>query len=431
MIDGGLSRFAGHTVLLLQGPMGPFFSRLANDLRQAGATVQKVNFNAGDALFYRRGAHAFRGTIDQWPAALELLIDRWQVDVVLLFGDCRPLHRVAREITLRRDLELGVFEEGYVRPDYITLERFGVNGHSRLPRLPGRYRRDDRLAPDSPERVGNAYWHGALWSVLYAAAATLGRRAYPHYEHHRALDAAEALRWLRGAWRKACLALRERGLQERLTVADSGRYFLVPLQVRGDAQIRNHSPYPDVAAFIEAVMVSFAGHAPPESLLVIKHHPMDRAHGDYSRLIRRLAKQLGLGDRCLYLHDQHLPALLSHARGVVVINSTAGLQALHHGRSTKVCGKAIFDVEGLTYRGDMHSFWADAPSFKPDQELLRQFHEFLVASTQINGNFYRRLRDSPLASGVFWTPAGATPAANAASCVAAQQPSDGQMMLQT
>ena len=43
-------------VLLLQGPIGPFFRRLARFLEQHGTDVFKINFNAGDALFYTAAA---------------------------------------------------------------------------------------------------------------------------------------------------------------------------------------------------------------------------------------------------------------------------------------------------------------------------------------------------------------------------------------
>jgi capsular polysaccharide export protein len=405
MIDAGIAAFAGRSVLLLQGPMGPFFSRLAQDLLRAGARVHKVNFNAGDAWFYRHPAEDFDGPLDAWPQALEALIERHRVDVVLLFGDCRPLHRLARDVVLQRGLELGVFEEGYVRPDYITLERFGVNGHSRLSRSPGRYRNLERSPPETPQRVGNAYWHGVLWAVLYATAVTLGRRNFPHYEHHRPLGGLEALRWLRGAWRRMSYAAQQRGVLEQLTGPASGRYFLVPLQVHCDAQIHTHSPFCKIGGFIESVMASFAAHAPLDALLVIKHHPMDRAHTQYAGLIATQARQLNISERCLYIHDQHLPTLLGHARGVVLINSTVGLQALHHGCATKVCGDAIFNMEGLTYQGRLSSFWAAAGEMRPDPELLARFHTFLVAMTQINGNFYRRLPGASLASGIAWAPA--------------------------
>ncbi len=46
------SGFTGKRVLLLQGPVGPFFWNLSKDLQKRGADVFKFNFNAGDALFY-------------------------------------------------------------------------------------------------------------------------------------------------------------------------------------------------------------------------------------------------------------------------------------------------------------------------------------------------------------------------------------------
>lgn len=404
MIVRGLHAFAGKSVLLLQGPMGPFFHRLAQDLRAVGAAaVHKVNFNAGDQLFYPRGAIAWRGPPEHWPAFLGSLLDRLDIDVVLLFGDCRPIHQAARRIVLERGLELGVFEEGYVRPDYVTLERFGVNGHSRMPRAPGRYRSLERSETDRPRPVGGAYWHGVAWSTLYATASTLGAWLYPRYRHHRPLDAVEALRWIRGAWRRVHCAWRERGLQERLVTEAAGRYFLVPLQVHNDAQVHTHSPFDSVPAFIETVLASFAAHAPADTLVVVKHHPMDRPYHDYRRFIEATAARLGIGGRCVYLHDQHLPTLLEHARGVVLINSTVGLQALHHGRAVKTCGHAIFDMPGLTYQGPLDTFWHDAPHVEPDADLFARYHAFLVATTQLNGSFYRRLRGSRLASGIRWS----------------------------
>ena len=37
------------------------------------------------------------------------------------------------DLARRRSLRLHLFEEGYLRPDWITLEREGVNANSRLP----------------------------------------------------------------------------------------------------------------------------------------------------------------------------------------------------------------------------------------------------------------------------------------------------------
>ena len=124
---------AGHNILLLQGPMGPFFWWLARDLRGRGANVHKVNFNAGDALFYPVGGLSFRGAIDEWAGFLESLIRDNSIDEIVLFGDCRAYHRVAISVACRKGIAVRVFEEGYLRPDWITLEKGGVNGNSFLP----------------------------------------------------------------------------------------------------------------------------------------------------------------------------------------------------------------------------------------------------------------------------------------------------------
>jgi len=42
-------------VLLLQGPVGPFFRKLATQLESNGHNVLKVNLNGGDSFFYRDG----------------------------------------------------------------------------------------------------------------------------------------------------------------------------------------------------------------------------------------------------------------------------------------------------------------------------------------------------------------------------------------
>ena len=132
MIKSGLSQFQGKHVLLLQGPIGPFFARLAADLKAAGATVFKINFNGGDWLFYPQNAANFKQPFDEWPAFFEAFIQKNNIQVVFLFGDCRPIHQVAHAIATQHQLEIGVFEEGYIRPDYITLEKYGVNANSKI-----------------------------------------------------------------------------------------------------------------------------------------------------------------------------------------------------------------------------------------------------------------------------------------------------------
>jgi capsular polysaccharide export protein len=402
VIKQGLAAFAGKRVLMLQGPLGPFFRRLGQDLRAAGAEVVKIDFNGGDWLFSERGSLRFGGGIDEWKEYLETVLKQRQVDVVLLFGDCRPLHRIAHEVAESRGIEIGVFEEGYVRPDYITLERFGVNAHSQISRDPAFFMTCQPGDVPPTRHVGNTFWHAVIWALAYYVASAVLFPWFQNYRHHRPLNLAEGWPWLRSVWRKQYFRWRERGMQRKLAGEWAGEYFLVALQVHNDAQIHTHSAFSSVEAFIEAVLLSFVHHAPAASRLVIKHHPMDRGYHDYAGLIRRLARSHRVTPRVHYIHDQHLPTLLEHARGVVLVNSTVGLSALDHGTPLKVCGAAIFDLPGLSYQGELDQFWSEAAAHAPQRELYRRFRNYLIVNTQLNGSFYRRLRIPGSNAGLVW-----------------------------
>lgn len=382
--------------------MGPFFARLAKDLTAAGATVHKVNFNAGDAWFYPMDAIAYRRPAVEWPTFFEALITRLNIDTLLFFGDCREWHAQAKAIAARHGLDVGVFEEGYLRPRHVTLERSGVNGYSSMPRSPLVYLNQPEW-PDVPEReVGNCYWTMVWWGFCYFTVGALGKPWFPHNRHHRKLSVLEALPWIRSAWRRHWYQWKERGSLQRLQQEKCGHYFVVPLQVHNDSQIERHSPYKDVPAFIDEVLQSFARSAPAEAALVIKHHPMDRGYTDYTTQITRQAQALGISERCLYLHDQHLPTMLDHARGVVVVNSTVGLQALRHGTPTKAMGSAVYNMQGLCFQGSLDEFWIGASEARPDATLLRRFVRYLKNVNQINGSFYRVMPGGNGKTGLIW-----------------------------
>ncbi|GKR23702.1 capsule biosynthesis protein [Aeromonas caviae] len=413
MPDFDFDQFSGKRIVLLQGPVGPFFRQLADALKAAGATVSKINFNAGDWFFFPRHAINYRGTMQAWPSWFRRFCENERVDAVLLFGDCRPIHRDAHAVAVDLGIDVGVFEEGYIRPNYVTLERHGVNGHSRLPRNAEAYHAQPACGYHEVE-VGRTYWQMVWCGFRYFTAGALGALIFPHYRHHRPLALLEALPWLRSVWRKQWYRLAERSVFAELSSASSPPFFLVPLQVFNDAQIVEHSRYADVAEFIRETAISFATHAAKDALLVFKHHPMDRGYRDYASLIAQLNATLGTQGRIRYIHDQHLPSLLTSAQGVVVINSTVGLSAIAYGTATKVCGRAIYDIAGLSFQGALDAFWRAAHSARPDPELLARFQLHVIQRTQLNGSFYKPLRLSSAVAGLLWPSARTSPPQNTA-----------------
>lgn len=410
--------FAGKRVLFLQGPVGPFFWNLAKDLRAKGAQVFKVNFNAGDWLFYPRNARAFRGSLAQWPQELKKFIQHQHIDVVLLFGDCRPVHTCVRALAQELGCALGVFEEGYLRPDYVTFEPVGVNGNSEFAQSLAPWLAQQALqpmpqsvvvhaAPPPKQRVGNTFWHAAMWGMVYFFAAWLGQWFWNNQLHHRRMTVLDAPWWWLSFGRKAWYKVTQYGMQDWLCKTKHKQFFLVPLQVYNDAQISVHSDFESVCSFADYVMRSFAkalqveltqgiphgGESIRDAVLVFKHHPMDRGHRQYGKALKKLALRYGLHDKVHYIHDQHLPTLLKATRGVVVVNSTVGLSALGHGAPVKVCGTALYNVPGLTFQGHLGQFWHMTQHAAPDAEELQRFRHALIRRTQLNGSFYKKLRN--------------------------------------
>ena len=379
---------AGKKYLLLQGPMGPFFNDVANWLETLEREAVNVVFNGGDRVYWRERQYlAYTQTPKEFPAWLKETWKDYPFDTILCFGDCRPLHRAAHAWAKAKGIRFLAFEEGYLRPHFITVEEGGVNAFSPLPRDPDFYRSLPDAAPAQIQPLkpssGRRYIH-ATW---YYLVGWRYRHEFARYRHHKSFSPwYEAKCWVRAWWRKQWYGWKQRGVLETLQTTLDQRYYLAILQVYNDSQIRNHSPYADIRDYINDVMFSFSRKAPLDNVLVIKHHPMDRGHRLYGPLIKQLGKKYGVASRVIYVHDLPMPELLTHAKAVVTINSTAGISALVHNKPLKVMGNALYDIKGMTYQGHLHQFWT--ADFKPDMKLFKKFRGYLLENTQINTVYY-------------------------------------------
>jgi capsule polysaccharide modification protein KpsS len=390
-------------ILLLQGPMGPFFKRFAQELEQKGADVVKINFNAGDWIFFPKGI-SYKGTYHDWIEYLHHLVVEKNIDEVFLFGDERPYHKLAiAEVFQPNNINVQVFEEGYLRPSFITLERGGVNGNSKISKEAAFYKNNvssfKNSGPEHPVVKGQ-FAKSMLFSVIYGLAKSIGSFSYKKYQHHRCLSPVkQGLLWAWGGlFKKPFYRLRERKNYRTIRSNFNNQYFFAPLQVHNDFQI-SHSPYKDVKEFIEEVVISFAQHAPKHTALVFKHHPMDRPYRNYTNFLQQLEIQHQLKGRLFYLHDQHLPTLLRNARATIAINSTVGLSSLYHGIPVLVKGTAVYDIPGLTSQKSLKDFWSNQEVI--DTDLYRCYRLYLLHNNQGYGSFYQRgHKDSP--TGIYW-----------------------------
>jgi capsular polysaccharide export protein len=373
------------------GPLGVFFARLAHHLERRGVPVIKVCFPLREFGFAPHQRVPYAGTMAGFQPFLRSLILERGIRHLFMYGDFIDPHRLAialvREMNAEKavpfTLEAWVFELGYIRPNFVSLELERVNARSNLNRPVAYYQ---ALPPVEviPQARREA---GVRWRKVWKMPTFIQHAFtdYPIIQGPHKLQPKPSYLWaqVRGLLRKHLYRHTERSVRRRLL--DGTPYVLVPLQVSSDSQVSLGSDYAGMEPLIAELIASFARHAPGGERLVFKHHPRDRGYNHYGDWIRALAQRHGVAERVFYFHDGSLGPILKRAKAVVTINSTVGLQALYHATPTKVLGRTFYNLPGLTDQQPLADFWrSPQPS---DRELFRRFYAHLLDTTQINGNF--------------------------------------------
>ena len=380
-----LHDIAKQRFLFLQGPPGPFFDRLGSALRDLGHAVHRINLNAGDVASWSGAAVDYRGTAERWPSFVDDYLVQHAITDVILFGDCRPLHNAARGMARLRGVRVHVFEEGYIRPNWATLELDGVNGHSTLPRDPKWYLAAARTLPPLAElpTVPSRFRRRAQEATSYYARTSLGKWDFPHYKSHRDRSAwAEALGWLK---QFALRKFHEDQAETALARLEGKRYFTLPLQLSSDHQIRVHSLFGTMQAGASYVIESFARSAPSDTRLLVKEHPLDSSLFSWRRFIRREARRLDVEDRVIFAKGGHIGDIVEGSLGVVTVNSTTGTLALASGVPVITLGQAVYNIPGITFDGPLDAFWSHP--IPPDPKIWDAFSRVLQARCLVYGGF--------------------------------------------
>ena len=378
--------------LFLQGPHGPFFRRLARMLRAAGATVSRVGFNAGDRAFWfgDPGYIPFRGALDDWTGTFSALVADNSITDIVLYGDTRPIH--AQAVTRARDLGLRihVFEEGYLRPYWVTYERGGSNGHSRLmdlsvPQMLEALNRSDLDVPTPPAHWGDMRHH-VFYGALYHWFVMFRNGHYRKMTRHRELPVlTEALLYTKRLLLMPYLAI-DRKIATMRIRHGGYPYHLVLMQLEHDASFQAHSPFTRMAEFVEPVVQGFAKGAPQHHHLVFKAHPLENGRAPLKAIINELAAKYGVADRVHYVRGGKLAQLLDQSRSAVTVNSTAGQQVLWRGIPLRVFGDAVYAKPEFVSQQPISDFFA-APT-RPDSRAYKDYRRFLLETSQVPGGFY-------------------------------------------
>jgi capsular polysaccharide export protein len=358
----------------------------------AGAEVWRVGFNRGDRVFWPLNDRfvAYHGPPQDWPETCRALMEAKGITDLVLYGDTRPIHAQAIAAARAAGITVHVFEEGYLRPYWVTYERGGSNGHSRLMQtslaeMQAALTRVDMDLPDAPARWGDMRQH-IFWGALYHWHVLTGGREFTQFRPHRDLTVGQE--FLLYCRRLALLPLHrwERMLATWRIRRGGFPYHLVLLQLEHDASFRSHSPFRSMTEFLEVVLDGFAKGAPPHHHIVFKAHPLEDGRAPLRRTLRRLAAQHGVADRVHWVRGGKLAGLLNQARTAVTVNSTAGQQVLWRGLPLKVFGDAVYAKPEFVSSQPLAEFFSQGT--RPDSRAYRDYRHYLLETSQIPGGFY-------------------------------------------
>ncbi len=378
--------------LFLQGPHGPFFRRLARMLQRSGATVWRVGFNAGDSVFWPNRATflPYQGTLEGWQEYFRTLVKDKSVTDIVLYGDVRPIHAQAIAAAKEMGLCVHVFEEGYLRPYWVTYERGGSNGHSRLmgmnlAQMEKALEGADLDTPMPPAHWGDMRQH-VFYGALYHFFVMFANRRFRNFRPHRALSVAEEFR----LYIKRLLLMPFQAIERRiatLRIRFGGfPYHLALLQLEHDSSFQKHSSFDSMTDFLALLVENFAAGAPKHHHLVFKAHPLEDGRAPLRREIKRLAKNHGLSERVHWVRGGKLAQLLNDARTAVTVNSTAAQQVLWRGIPLKVFGDAVYNQPEFVSAQPLPEFFAGAT--RPDNQAYKIYRRFLLETSQVPGGFY-------------------------------------------
>ena len=383
--------------LFLQGPISPFFAHVAAGLLALGHQVHRVNLHLGDRAFWPGpGSVDFTGRADAWPGWIADFLTHHAITDLLLIGEQRPYHRIAIEAAKARGIAVIVTDYGYLRPDWITLERDGMGGNSLFPRDPAEIRRlaEGHSTPDLKPLYSDHFATMALRDVYYHA---LAQWPFP-FRHYRRHQLQHPFMVYAGLARRLLLRRFEDHRSAQVFAGLKARgnpFWIFAMQLETDFAIRAYSPFADMDAPLRQAMASFASHAPAGAELLIKLHPLDPCWKPWPKRILAMARAAGLAGRVHVMPRGRLPDLLAAAHGLVTVNSTAATSAMVLGKPVKLLGQAVYDVPGLSFQGGLDDFWTKAAP--PDAELLSAFLALLCGAHMVRGAFHQ---DSGLAAAV-------------------------------
>ena len=363
-------------VLFLQGPVGSIFSRFSKSIEKKVNSITHVNFCTGDKLFnFTKVSIDYKDHISNWPEYLSDIISEKKITKVYLMNDCRPYHLLAIKLLKKLNIMFWVFEDGYFRPNLLTLEAFGVNGNS--------FFQHSKEIPDLVNKdhleIKNPILNMTTERVIYSILSLLDIFLFSEYKPYRRIDPLSKFKEIIFS----NLIRIKKKFRTNLFKLNKKNIILALLQVDDDTQIKFHSLFDSNLEFIQLLTEVIASKNSSYHI-IFKAHPLDLISAyKYEKILNE--KDFRNFDFCF---DDDLDFYLDNADKVICINSTAGIKALLKNKKVFCCGNSVYSKIRLNDINEIRSYLSE---FIDGKYSIENFHclEDLKKVTQLNATFYK------------------------------------------
>jgi capsular polysaccharide export protein len=121
---------------------------------------------------------AFTLPLEASSGFLQRQIRDKQITDLVIYYDTRPFHKTAIQGALAKGINVHIFEEGYLRPYWITYERDGSNGNSKLMSLAQSAVVPDHLISNPDPVPAPCHW-GICASIFFMVPSIIGAFCTP------------------------------------------------------------------------------------------------------------------------------------------------------------------------------------------------------------------------------------------------------------
>lgn len=376
-------------VLLLQGPIGPFFKNLQSTLVESGFLTKRILFHKADGLFApKNNVFRFCGDLNAWESWLRTELHYAAPNVIVLFGSSRPAHIIARRLAKEFNVDVVALEEGYLRSGYITCEIGGNNSHSPLTQWESDMVCD---SPTDPLKIPYSFSMMCLWGSIFYIWRELTKDKLEQQLYHRTTNGAlkETCSWTAHTVRRNFARLSDSFSMSELQSRFSKKFILIPLQTPSDAQIRFASRGWCNEKLVTACLKAI-GEIKSEEILVFKTHPLDVQSNKLTAMINLEAKKRNIAHRVRILQSGSVSKIASHCSGMIVINSTSAFSALNCNVPLLVLGDAVFCHSSVVTTGKdenaIKKFFVSRST--KDQKSIASFIKAVRSTALIPGDYY-------------------------------------------